>query len=165
MSQVFRDQGNSPYGLTYHGYDQKVTLYALADADGIEVGDLVQVSYGGNLMEASKTLTLAANQIVWRGVVIGFQNQRREQDPTQITVKTGDLLEIQVGGLAEGVKFPAAVAAGDGHVLLASISGAYSTAAAETVTRFASSLAYAWVDDDVSTTVKDLRFLGRFLRS
>ena len=87
MSQVFRDQGNSPYGLTYHGYDQKVTLYALADADGIEVNDLVQVSYGGNLMVASTTLDLAADQLVWRGVVIGFQNQRRLQNPSEIVVK------------------------------------------------------------------------------
>ena len=164
MSQTFYNTGISPYGLTYHGYDQKITLYALADAAGIGLNDLVQVQYDGSLLTASKTLTAEDNYLVWRGAVISFRPEKTARKPADRKVVKGDLLEIQVGGLCIGVKFPTnTVTSAADHILSTAVATPYFASAAESINGFASSKAFAFVVANTSATVKDLRFLGAFL--
>ena len=163
MSQTFPIDGSSPYALTYHGHDQKVTLYALADADGIKLRDLVQVEYDGSLLTASKTLTVVAGDLVWRGAVIGITSHGAFRKPAEAVVKAGDLLEIQVGGLVEDVVFPTnTVTSAATNLLGLTTSTPFFDSASGSTNRYASAKCWAFVNTNTSATKKDLVFFGRY---
>jgi hypothetical protein len=165
VSNIIYDQdGKTPFGLIYHGFDQKVTLIARAAAV-LTVGQLVRVYHTGDVLTAFNTLNYATHETNWYGVVVEVTHKASRQTGSLAT-KVGDFVEVQIEGYAGGVTFPSnSITSAVGHILQATTASPYFSSAAKTAGRLVNTLSWASVVTNTSATVKDLHLLGRALLS